>query len=110
MAAPAPQLTEQQFEAAHAPSADLVAETDGRDRFAASAPEDLLLEAGTFPRYRLTTMPIIRQTDLMARRMFLHDLRELGRMSSPELQLIMQLLSHSTPGRPESRQREGPPV
>ena len=33
----------------------------------------------------------------MARRMFLQDLRELDRMSFPELQLIMQLLSHFTP-------------
>ena len=82
--------------------------TDGRGRFASAAPGDILLEAGTFARYRQTTLPIIRQADLMARRMFLRDLRELDRMSFPEMQLVMQLLSYFPPGRPQSRQREWP--
>ena len=59
MAAPAPQLTLQQYEAVRDLASALIMEADCRERFVAATPEDLLLAAGTFSRYRLTTLPII---------------------------------------------------
>ena len=76
---------------------ELTTEIRGRERFAATTPADIHLAAETFPRYRLTSLAVIRQTDASDRRMFLSDLRELGRRSFPEMQLITQLLSQFTP-------------
>ena len=45
-------------------------------------------------RYRLPTLYVIRRAALDARRMFLSDLRQLDRRSSPDMQLITQLLEH----------------
>ena len=59
-------------------TADLTAETAGRDRFQTVTPTDLFDAAETFARYRLTSLDIIRHTDRDARRMFLSDLRELS--------------------------------
>ena len=93
----APMLTQQQYTAVHDLASAPILETDGRERFESATPEDLLLAAETFARYRPTTLPIIRQTDALSRRMFLQDLRDLDSRYFPELQLVMQLLSHFTP-------------
>ena len=83
--------------AVRALAADLTTETAGRDRFQTVTPTDLFDAAETFARYRLTSLDIIRHTDRGSRRVFLSDLRELGRRSFPQMQLIMQLLAHFTP-------------
>lgn len=91
-------------------AAELTAETNGRERFLTATPEDLLPAAGTFARYRLTTLAIIRQSDLVARSMFLSDLMELGRRPFPEIQPITQLLPHFTPllTRPRANSEDPP--
>ena len=76
---------------------ELTAETNGRERFAMATPADLHMAAGTFHRYRLTFLAGIRQTDAADRCMFLPALRERGRRSFPEIQLVTQLLSHFSP-------------
>ena len=78
-------------------AAELAAETAGRDRFQTVTHADLYRAAETFARYRLTSLDIIRRADRDSRRMFLCDLRELGRCSFPQMQLIMQLLAHLRP-------------
>ena len=72
-------------------TADLVRETAGRECFSAFYPPDFHQAAETLVRYRLSTLQIVRQTDKDARRMFLSDLRDLGRKAFPEMQLLMQL-------------------
>ena len=110
MASPTPKPAQHLYEAVRDLASELIVETDGREQSASATAEAILLAAGTFPRYRLTTLPIISQSDLMARSTSLRDLRELGRRSFPEMQLIMQLLSHFTPlvGR-NSANTNGPP-
>ena len=76
---------------------DLVRETAGRELSSAFVSEDSHAAAMTFVRYRLSTLAIIRQKYRGARRMFLSDLRELGRKEFPEMQLFTQLLSHFAP-------------
>ena len=100
MGPPAPQLGPRLYEAVRDLADELIIETDGRERVASSTPEDLLVAAETFARCRLTTLPIIRQSDLVARSMSPQDLRELDRLSFPEMQQVMQILSHFTPRRP----------
>ena len=78
MALPAPQLTQQQYEAVRDLASALIMETDGRERFTTATHEGLLLAAETSDRYRLTTVPIIRQADLVARRMSLQDPSRIG--------------------------------
>ena len=78
-------------------AADLVRETAGRGQFSAYVEEDCHTAAMTLVRYRLSTLPVIRQTDRGARRMFLPDLREMGRKAFPEMHLPMQLLAHFAP-------------
>ena len=89
-----PQLHPGMAPAINALFRDLTVETNGRERFPMSTPADIHLAAETFARYRLTSLAVSRQTDAAARRMFLSDLRDLYRRSFPEMQLIMQLLSH----------------
>ena len=67
-------------------------------------------EAGTFVRYRLTSLDVIRQADRDARRMLLSDLMELGRMFFHEMQLPMQLLSHFSPKLVNHRNNSKAPV
>ena len=97
MDALAPILAVHQVPQVDALTADLVRETAGRELFSAFVEEDFHTAAMTFVRYRLSTLPIIRQTDRDARRMFLADLRDLERKAFPEMQLLMQLLSHFAP-------------
>ena len=109
MGAPAPQLPPRLYGAVRDSASDLNMEIDGAGRFSSDTPEDLLLATETFARYRLTTLPIIRQSDLLERRMFLQDIRELDRISFPEMQMTTQMMPHFSPhGGPFSRQREGP--
>ena len=93
----APMLAAHQLPLVTALAADIVRETAGRDLFSAFAEEDFHTAAMTFARYRLSTLATIRQTDRDARRMFLSDLRELGRKAFPEMQLLMQLSAHFAP-------------
>ena len=90
--------------------AEILAETNGRDRFAAASHADFRMAAETFVRYRLTSLNVIRQTDAAARRMFLSDLRELDRRSFPEMQLITQLLGHFTPQLAKQRTSSKDPL
>ena len=62
---------------------ELVRETNGRDHLATVSRGEMYDEAETFVSYRLNALAAIRQTDRDARRMFLTDLMELGRMSFP---------------------------
>ena len=78
-------------------TADLERETRGSGSPNAFFPPDFHQAAETLVRYRLSTLQIIRQTDKDARRMFLADLRDLGRKAFPEMQLLMQLFSHFSP-------------
>lgn len=78
-------------------AAELIQETAGRGRFQAVTPVELLHAAEYFCMYRSTSLDIIRHTDRDTRRMFFSDLRELGRRSFPEIQLIMQLMAHFSP-------------
>ena len=78
-------------------AADLTAETRGRERFELFDEADMLTAAEIFVRYRLPTLAVIRQTDRDARRMFVSDLRDIERLAFPDLQLILQLLSHFSP-------------
>ena len=73
--------------------AELLHETDGRGRFQTVTPSDLYRVAATFARYRVTSLDVIRRTDRCARRMFLSELRDWGRRTCPD----MQLLSHFSP-------------
>ena len=90
--------------------AETLAETNGRDRFAAATHADFRMAAETFVRYRLTSLNVIRQTDAAARRMFLSDLRELGRRSFPEMQLAMLMLGHFTPQLAKQRTSSKDPL
>ena len=109
MGAPAPQLAHRLYEAVSDLSSELIVETYGRGLFSAATPEDLLLPAGTFARYRLTTLPIATQSDLVERHMFLQGIRELRRISFREMHLVAHPLPHfAPPGGPFSRQCEGP--
>ena len=103
MGGPAPNLLPHLPQAVRDLAADLIAVAGGRERFAPATPGGLLVAAETFARYRLTKMPIIRQSDLMERRTFLSDLRELGRRPFPATQLIMHLVAHFAPMRTRSR-------
>ena len=76
MGAPYPKLSPHLYESAHDLAPGLIMETDGIERLSSETPEDILLDEETFFRCRLTMFPIIRQSDLMARRMFPLDLRE----------------------------------
>ena len=76
---------------------ELVAETRGVDRFESASERDMWQEDETFARNRIASLAVIRQADHDARRMFLSELREHGRMSFPEMQLLMQTLSHFSP-------------
>ena len=76
---------------------NLSRETAGRERFELFTPADLRAAAEIFVRYRLPTLGVIRQTDQVARRMFVSDLRDIERLAFPDLQLILQLLSHFSP-------------
>ena len=87
----APMLAPHQLPLVTALKGDLVRATAGRDLFSAFADGDFHTAAMTFVRYRLSTLAIIRQTDRGGRRMFLSDLREMGRKAFPEMQLLMQL-------------------
>ena len=89
---------------------ELCAETRGRERFETASEHYMWQAAGTFARYRLTSLAVIRQTDRDARRMFLSDSRELGRRSFPEMQLIMQLLSHFSPQLLKPRNNAKDPI
>ena len=108
MDALAPILAVHQVPLVTALTADLVRETDGRELFSAFVEEDFHTAATTFVRYRLSTLAIIRQTDRDARRMFLADLRDLGRKAFPEMQLLMQLLSHFAPVQKQRVNPKGP--
>ena len=67
------------------------------ERFETASEHDMWQADGTFSRYRLASLAVIRHAGRDARRAFLPDLWELGRRSFPEMQLIMQLLSHFSP-------------
>ena len=96
--------------AVRALNADLTAETAGRDRLQTATPTDLFGAAETFARYRLTSLGILRHTDRDSRRMFLSDLRELGRCSFPQMRRIMQLLARFTPQIKKSRDNDKVPL
>ena len=95
--APAPVLDVRLLPLADSLTADFPQETAGRGRFLALTPADSYHSVETFVFYRLTSLDIIRRADRDSRRMFSPALRELGRRSLPEMQLIAQLLSHFTP-------------
>lgn len=78
-------------------ASELIQETAGRGRSQTVTAADLYRPAETFDRSRLTSSDVILHTDRGARRMFLSDLRELGRRSFPDMQLRTQLLSHFAP-------------
>ena len=82
---------------------ELTVDANGREHFATATPADIHPAAETFALYRLTSLAVIRQTDAAARRMFLSDLRDIGRRSFAETQLIAQLLSHFSPQLAEQR-------
>ena len=60
-----------------------IRETKGRERFAAATPRDFREAMETSPRFLLSALMANRLTDRDARRMFLPDLMEVGRMSTP---------------------------
>ena len=64
---------------------------------------DFLNAAGTCARYRLTSLDITRRADRDSHRMFLYDLGEIGRRSSPEMQLIAHLMVRPAPQIMKSR-------
>ena len=53
--------------------------------------------AETLVRYRLSSLSTIRHTERDARRLFLSEVRDKARKSSPELQLLTQLFTHFAP-------------
>ena len=104
----APILAAHQLPQAAALTEDLVRETAGRGLSSAFAEEDFRTAALALVRYRLSALAIIRQTDRGARRMFLPDLREMGRKAFPEMQLLMQLLAHFAPVQKQRANPKGP--
>ena len=90
----APQFAEQMQLRINTLTADLMAETLGRERFEAFFRPDFLQAAETLAMYRISTIAVIRQTDKDARRMFSSDPRDLERKTFPETQLLMQLFPH----------------
>ena len=104
----APMLAPHQLPLVTALKDDLVRETAGRGLFSAFADEDSHTAAMTFVRYRLSALAIIRQRGRDARRIFLPDLRELGRKAFPEMQLLMQLLAHFAPVQKRRVNPKGP--
>ena len=93
---PAPHLTHSHLPLVGALYAELSSETRGRGRFATASETDLHNAAGIIVRYRLGPLTTVRPTGRGARRMFLSDMRELGRRPYPEMHLTMQLLAHFT--------------
>ena len=75
----------------------ILAESVGRGRFATATSLDFQLAAGTFARYRLKHLSVIRQPGEDARRMSLSDLRESGRRSFPGIKLMARPMSHFAP-------------
>ena len=92
-----PELLPHMAPAVHRLAADFVSETAGRERFELFSPDDMFAAAELFVRYRLPSLAVLRQTDRDARRMFVSDLRDIDRLAFPDLQLILQLLSHFSP-------------
>ena len=105
-----PSLGHRHLPAAHSLTAELITETAGRDRFQTVTPSGFLNAAETFPRYRLTSLDIIRHADMVARRMSLSDLRDIGRRSFAQMQLAMQLMSHFAPQIMKSRANANDPL
>ena len=95
---------------ANALAAELIQDTAGRDRLQTVTRADLAHAAETFVRYRLTSLDVIRHKNRAARRMFLSDLRALGRRSSPQMQLTMQLMAHFAPHVLKSRANSKDPM
>ena len=93
----APLLADHQLPQVEALTDHLALQTAGRELFSAFAGEDFHTDAMTLVRYRMSTLAIIRQADRGARRMFISDLRELGRKAFPEMQLLLQLPAHFAP-------------
>lgn len=77
--------------------ADFIAETNGRERIDASTTDDMLRAAEIFVRRRLPSLDVIRKTDPDARRIFASDIRDIDRIAFPDIQLILQLMSHFSP-------------
>ena len=93
----APQLTLAQIPMSGALYAVLSLETRGRGRFSTDSEADLYSAAETLVRYRLGLQTAIRQADRNARCVFFSYLWGLGRRSSPEMQLTMQILARFAP-------------
>ena len=89
-------------------TADLVRETAGRGQLSAYVEEDFHTAAMALVRYRLSTLAIARQTDRDARRMFLADLRVMGRNAFPEMQRLMHPLAHFVPALKQRASPNGP--
>ena len=68
--------------------------TRGRGRFATFPRGEFTAAATILARYRIPSLEILRQTKKEARQMFLRDLREIERLSFPEMQLLLQILGH----------------
>ena len=82
---------------------EIFCEARGRGRFAA-LPVGKFADAATILfRYRIRSLGILRQTQKDARAVFMRDLREFGRRSFPETQLLLQILGHFPPRRPHVR-------
>ena len=65
--------------------------------FETSTPGDMPNAAGIFVRYRPPSLDVIRQTCRGARRMFISDSRGIARLAFPDIQPILQMLSHLSP-------------
>ena len=87
----------------------LIREKNGRGRFVAVAHDVMRLSAETSFMYRMTSLSAIRKTHWGARRMFLSDLREMGRRPFPEMHLTVQLLTHFAPQPKQRAAAKDPP-
>ena len=89
-------------------TAELIAETRGAGRFIAFAPEEFALSSRIIVRYRINSLEILRQAQKDARAMFLRDLREVGRRSFPDMQLLLHILGNLPPLQMCASLLEGP--
>ena len=105
-----PALDQRLRPAVRALTDELIHETDGRDRIQTVTPSALMRAAEPCVRGRLTSLDVIRHTGRGARRMFLSDLREMGRRSSPQMQLVTQLLARFAPQIMKSRANSNDPM
>ena len=69
-------------------AAEIIAETQGRERFSDFAPSDFAMAAQTIVRYRTSSVEGLRRTCREARSEFIKVLREALRLRFPEMRYL----------------------